>query len=512
MPRYKVFAEDTAAPFSHMVFYTDAQLSSQAEKLLGIRSAPPLQEVKDTYVRWCMQPDNFYKIAEATVAKLSSPRFYHSVVKNSYKSLSDFRKAAVQLQKIKASDYSNKQLIKILQKYFKVWITATVWGHIVNMSDFSFSLLSGKVIEFIDRKIKSKGLKLLTADVFSTLSTPTKASFLYKQEEGLYKLLLEINSRTKLKKIFSLSEVNDILNELKGDNFYRKLKNYTKRFDWIEYHYLGPVILTEEYFADLLRSLYKQGINPRRKLQLMKSKLQQTKKKQKEYLSQLDFSPSELYWINMAKEFCFLKGYRKDITFFACRSMDGVIREIARRFSLSLRQLQFLTREEVFESLEKEKLQVPLSIINQRLKYCVVYYPRRRAKVYIGNKAKKLAGLIEAEKINTNLKEFKGTPAFAGKVRGRVKVILTPAEMSKMKKGDVLVSAATNPNMMPALIKAAAIVTDEGGVTSHAAIVSRELGIPCVVGTKIATKVLKDGDLVEVDANNGIVKILKRAK
>ena len=66
--------------------------------------------------------------------------------------------------------------------------------------------------------------------------------------------------------------------------------------------------------------------------------------------------------------------------------------------------------------------------------------------------------------------------------------------------------------MMPALIKAAAIVTDEGGVTSHAAIVSRELGIPCVVGTKIATKVLKDGDLVEVDANNGIVKILKRAK
>jgi len=215
-------------------------------------------------------------------------------------------------------------------------------------------------------------------------------------------------------------------------------------------------------------------------------------------------------WINMAKEFCFLKGYRKDITFFACRSMDGILREIARRFSLSLRQLQFMTREEIFKSLEIGKLQLPLSIINQRLKYCVVYYPRRKAKVYIGNKAKKLAGLIEAEKINTNLKEFKGTPAFVGKVGGRVKVVLTPAEMSKMKKGDILVSAATNPNMMPALIKAAAIITDEGGVTSHAAIVARELKTPCVIGTKIATKVLKDGDLVEVDANKGVINIIKR--
>jgi len=60
--------------------------------------------------------------------------------------------------------------------------------------------------------------------------------------------------------------------------------------------------------------------------------------------------------------------------------------------------------------------------------------------------------------------------------------------------------------------KAAAIVTDEGSLTCHAAIVSRELGIPCVVGTKTATQVLKDGDLVELDADRGIVSILRRAR
>ena len=78
--------------------------------------------------------------------------------------------------------------------------------------------------------------------------------------------------------------------------------------------------------------------------------------------------------------------------------------------------------------------------------------------------------------------------------------------MSKMEYGDILVAWATNPAIVPAMKKAAAIVTNEGGLTCHAAIVSRELNIPCIVGTKIATEVLKDGDIVEVDADNGIVK------
>ena len=86
-------------------------------------------------------------------------------------------------------------------------------------------------------------------------------------------------------------------------------------------------------------------------------------------------------------------------------------------------------------------------------------------------------------------------------------------DIGKMKQGDILVAPATNPDVVPAMKKAAAIVTDAGGVTSHAAIISRELGVPCLIGTKISTKVLKDGDYVEVDAEtNGVVKIINRAK
>ena len=82
--------------------------------------------------------------------------------------------------------------------------------------------------------------------------------------------------------------------------------------------------------------------------------------------------------------------------------------------------------------------------------------------------------------------------------------------MKKLKEGDILVSQATSPVMVPAMKKAGAIVTDQGGLTCHAAIVSRELRKACVIGTKFATKVLKDGDFVEVDSISGVVRKLTR--
>jgi pyruvate,water dikinase len=97
-------------------------------------------------------------------------------------------------------------------------------------------------------------------------------------------------------------------------------------------------------------------------------------------------------------------------------------------------------------------------------------------------------------------------------VNGHVKILFDSSDGAKMDEGDILIAPMTTPDFVMSMRKALAIVTDEGGVTCHAAIVSRELEIPCVVGTKIATKILKDGDMVEVDANKGIVKIVKRAE
>jgi len=98
-----------------------------------------------------------------------------------------------------------------------------------------------------------------------------------------------------------------------------------------------------------------------------------------------------------------------------------------------------------------------------------------------------------------------GLGASPGVAPGPVKVVHDLSELEKVKEGDVMVAAMTNPDMVVAMEKAAAIITDEGGVTSHAAIISREMGIPAVVGTGEATTKLKDGDIVTVDGNTGKV-------
>jgi pyruvate,water dikinase len=96
-----------------------------------------------------------------------------------------------------------------------------------------------------------------------------------------------------------------------------------------------------------------------------------------------------------------------------------------------------------------------------------------------------------------------GSPASPGIGTGPVKILKSPKEIGKIQKGDVMVAPMTSPDYVPAMKKSAAIVTDEGGQTSHAAIVSRELGIPCVVGTLQATKKLKDGQIVTVNGEEG---------
>lgn len=107
--------------------------------------------------------------------------------------------------------------------------------------------------------------------------------------------------------------------------------------------------------------------------------------------------------------------------------------------------------------------------------------------------------------INDAEKILKGAAASLGTAFGPVKIIHKPTEIDKVNEGDVLVTEMTTPDFVPAMRKASAIVTDVGGRTCHAAIVSRELGIPCVVGTGTATSTLKTGQIITVDGSKGVV-------
>jgi pyruvate, water dikinase len=100
---------------------------------------------------------------------------------------------------------------------------------------------------------------------------------------------------------------------------------------------------------------------------------------------------------------------------------------------------------------------------------------------------------------------IRGETASRGAYIGKVRLIKDASELNKIEQGDILVTKMTTPDMVPAMQKAGAIVTDEGGMTCHAAIVSREMGTPCIVGTEHATEILKDGQEITVNATHGIV-------
>ena len=116
---------------------------------------------------------------------------------------------------------------------------------------------------------------------------------------------------------------------------------------------------------------------------------------------------------------------------------------------------------------------------------------------------------LQIAHVGENITSVKGQVAYKGKVKGTVRILRRRDQVSSVKPGDIIVSPMTTPDFLPAMNNAAAFVTDEGGITCHAAIVAREMKKPCIIGTKIATRIFNDGDMVEVDANTGVVSIIK---
>ena len=171
-----------------------------------------------------------------------------------------------------------------------------------------------------------------------------------------------------------------------------------------------------------------------------------------------------------------------------------------------LEEIKYMSPREVSHVFEKK---LDRKLLQQRRKGCVVYWDMTGHEIISGPDYKKVMTTILGSQNLSDVDDFRGLTASMGKARGRVKILGSAKEVDKVEPGDILVAVMTRPDYVPAMKKAAAIVTDEGGITCHAAIISRELGIPCIIGTKIATKVLKDNMEVEVNANHSWVRIIK---
>jgi len=207
--------------------------------------------------------------------------------------------------------------------------------------------------------------------------------------------------------------------------------------------------------------------------------------------------------IDLYQEVLYMKDKRDEYRRVGYYKLHPVLQEIADRFDLSIDDFWHISSNETNRT--KNNREALKKDIQKRKQATVIEADANGVKMLSGREAAKM---VIATEEKTDSQDLHGIIGASGKVRGVIQIIRNERDIKTFQKDKILVATTTNPNYITAMQKASAFVTDEGGITCHAAIIAREMKKPCIIGTKIATQVLKDGDEVEVDANKGIVTII----
>jgi len=187
----------------------------------------------------------------------------------------------------------------------------------------------------------------------------------------------------------------------------------------------------------------------------------------------------------------------------------GRLTECAEKWEMSYEELRGLSSHEIEAYLDSgsNSIELPTNYDERKQGYGCYVDDNGKERVVTGIEYQEIYDAVVKVDIKEGV-EVKGTVASKGEpVTGVVKILIEPKDFAKFEEGDILVAPETTPDFVPYMKKASAIVTDRGGITSHASIVSRELGIPCVIGTTVGTQVLKDGMKVVVNTDDGTVTI-----
>ena len=213
--------------------------------------------------------------------------------------------------------------------------------------------------------------------------------------------------------------------------------------------------------------------------------------------------------LELYRRYLFLRTHRLDCYSLADHWMTGVLTEVGSRIGVTYDELVWMTHLEIDAALNEKSRVNPDDFTPRRERHAMMLIGGQ-ATIQRDRPAFSLPRPLAPEQLVTEA-GLPGTVAFPGTATGIARVVLTPADSAQVQRGDILVAAMTTPDHIAAMERAAAFVTDEGGVACHAALIARDLRTPCLIDTKIATTLIADGDLVQVDSASGHVRILRRA-
>lgn len=443
-----------------------------------------------------------WEVGEHLVKRfIKNPEFVKKINREIVKKSDDLRKFAESLPMEKLDAYSNRQLADFFSKHDRLHTIYYQWGWMPVAADMFHNNFTEKLKQYL-RSIDVTEDKV--NEYLVELTQSTKKSVIQKEQEEFLDIVTKIQKDSYHKKLFKTGDIVKIKKGVKPP-VRKMIEKYYQKYFYVARMWVGQVSTLDHYFQEII-NIIQSGVNAENLLKKEQKEFLKSVEKRKKLMTELGIKGKWKVLFDGFAGFMVTKLYRRYAQLYALYRMSFVVEEFAKRMNISEKETRFMLPSEREKSLTQGRLAVPRKTLKERSKFCVYYVEKNFEKIYTGDQAKKLAKQVE-QKID-DVSELHGQTGCVGKASGKVKIIIRPKDMSKMNKGDILVSIATDPDIVPAMKMAGAIVTEQGGVTSHAAIVARELKKPCVIGTKIATKILKDGDMVEVDANKGIVRKL----
>ncbi len=390
--------------------------------------------------------------------------------------------------------YSSSQLWEWFSRHQILHTEYYEWGWIPVAADMFDNSLTDKVKQYL-RSIDVPENKI--SEYMMVLTQPIRRSLIQEEQQSLLAIVAAIqknkNLAASLKKKFNSSVL-----PLKIS---RAFAEHYRHYAYVQHMWVGAAA-DMSYYYHQVHDLLRTNIHATAAIAQEKKALVRAKRDRDALMNSLDVSPAWREILHNFGEFMVTKIYRRYAQIYAVYALESILVEIARRLGMTLYELRCMLPTEIKLGLLHGR--VNRVNVKKRARLFVYHVQGTKEKIYTGAQARSLVKSVET--LVEDVHELHGQVGCVGAARGKVKVVITPSDMKKMNKGDILVSIATNPDIVAAMKKAAAIITEQGGVTSHAAIVARELGIPCVIGTKIATRVLKDGDRVMVDAYKGLVR------
>src|SRR3989344_2392805 len=324
-------------------------------------------------------------------------------------------------------------------------------------------------------------------ETVALLTSPIVLSFI--TEEEIDHLQLAIKSKT--------SSVDELVKEHQGKYF------------WVQNNYADIQMLSVDFFREKVSEATKLSASEiEAKIHELKTSPAKTQQKKKDLLEKHHPSPLLKKYVEIVEKFAEMQDVRKSFVLRANHYHKLFLERVGQEFSHPLDNLWFYSWGELMKAISTKTF-LSDSEIKKRKEMIAAVESKNEKIILSGSEANFLYSQLQEDvsKVTT----FSGLVAQVGKAQGKVKIVLKSEDVGKVLEGDILVSSMTRPEMTPAMKKAAAFITDEGGITSHAAIIARELRKPCIIGTKIATKVLHDGDEVEINADENIVSIIRRA-